>query len=87
MVEPRVRNSATRIPTLLIFDEATSNLDTQTAEQLAQTINKLKGEATIVFITHAVPRGLAVDEALRFGPRPTATPSPSQGDSVAKQIE
>jgi subfamily B ATP-binding cassette protein HlyB/CyaB len=56
-------------PKLLVFDEATSNLDTPTAESLAQTINKLKGEATIVFITHAVPRGLAVDEALRFGPR------------------
>jgi len=57
-------------PKLLIFDEATSNLDTQTADQLAQTINKLKGAATIVFIAHAVPRGLQVDEALRFGPRP-----------------
>jgi subfamily B ATP-binding cassette protein HlyB/CyaB len=57
-------------PKLLIFDEATSNLDAQTAEQLAQTINKLKGDATILFITHAVPRGLQVDEALRFGPRP-----------------
>ena len=56
-------------PKLLVFDEATSNLDAQTAESLAQTVNKLKGEATIVFITHAVPRGLAVDEALRFGPR------------------
>jgi subfamily B ATP-binding cassette protein HlyB/CyaB len=59
-------------PKLLIFDEATSNLDSETAEQLAQTINKLKGEATILFIAHAVPRGLQVDEALRFGPRPPA---------------
>jgi subfamily B ATP-binding cassette protein HlyB/CyaB len=56
-------------PKILIFDEATSNLDHQTAEQLAQTINKLKGAATIVFIAHIVPRGLQVDEALRFGPR------------------
>jgi subfamily B ATP-binding cassette protein HlyB/CyaB len=56
-------------PKILIFDEATSNLDQQTAEQLAQTINKLKGAATIVFIAHIVPRGLQVDEALRFGPR------------------
>ena len=54
-------------PKLLIFDEATSNLDTRTAESLAQTINTLKGGATIVFITHAVPRGLQVDTALRFG--------------------
>jgi len=56
-------------PKILIFDEATSNLDQQTAEQLAQTINKLKGAATIIFIAHVVPRGLQVDEALRFGPR------------------
>ena len=59
-----------RKPRLLIFDEATSNVDAQTAEQLARTINKLKGAATIVFIAHAVPRSLDVDEALRFGPRP-----------------
>jgi subfamily B ATP-binding cassette protein HlyB/CyaB len=63
-----------RKPKLLIFDEATSNVDTQTAEQLAQTINKLKGAATILFIAHAVPRGLDVDEALRFGPRPASVP-------------
>ena len=36
---------------------------------MGQTINKLKGAATIVFIAHIVPRGLQVDEALRFGPR------------------
>jgi subfamily B ATP-binding cassette protein HlyB/CyaB len=65
-------------PKLLLFDEATSNLDTQTAEQLAQTINKLKGAATIVFIAHAVPRGLQVDEALRFGPRPPVPPGPQE---------
>jgi subfamily B ATP-binding cassette protein HlyB/CyaB len=60
-------------PKLLIFDEATSNLDSQTAEQLALTINKLKGAATILFIAHAVPRALQVDEALRFGPRPVTS--------------
>ena len=72
-------------PKLLIFDEATSNLDNQTAEQLAQTINKLKGAATIVFIAHAVPRGLAVDEALRFGPRPPAPPENQANASVRSQ--
>jgi subfamily B ATP-binding cassette protein HlyB/CyaB len=30
-------------PKILIFDEAVSNLDQQTAEHFAQTINKLKG--------------------------------------------
>ncbi len=58
-------------PKVLIFDEATSNLDTKTAESLAQTINQLKGKATILFIAHAVPRGLQIDHALHFGPKPT----------------
>ncbi|MDO8789731.1 MAG: peptidase domain-containing ABC transporter [Sulfuritalea sp.] len=49
-------------PRVLIFDEAASNLDQHTAEQFARTINKLKGRATILFITHHVPRGLQVDE-------------------------
>ncbi len=56
-------------PKILIFDEATSNLDNHTAEQFAETVNQLKGSATILFIAHAVPQGLKVDEALRFGPR------------------
>jgi subfamily B ATP-binding cassette protein HlyB/CyaB len=60
-------------PKVLIFDEATSNLDPATAEQLAQTINQLKGKATILFIAHAVPRGLSVDKSLQFGaPRAAA---------------
>ena len=56
-------------PRALIFDEATSGLDQRTAESLAGTINQLKGMATIFFIAHQVPRGLAVDEAFRFGAR------------------
>jgi ATP-binding cassette, subfamily B, bacterial HlyB/CyaB len=56
-------------PRTLIFDEATSGLDSRTAENLAGTINQLKGSATIFFIAHQVPRGLAVDEAFRFGVR------------------
>jgi subfamily B ATP-binding cassette protein HlyB/CyaB len=72
-------------PKLLIFDEATSNLDVQTAEQLAQTINKLKGDATIVFITHAVPRGLQVDEALRFGPKPAPASDKAAGAGLREQ--
>jgi subfamily B ATP-binding cassette protein HlyB/CyaB len=56
-------------PRILIFDEATSGLDQRTAESLARTISQLKGSATILFIAHQVPRGLAVDEAFRFGAR------------------
>jgi subfamily B ATP-binding cassette protein HlyB/CyaB len=49
-------------PRILIFDEATSSLDAQTAERFAQTVNRLKGVATILFIAHQLPKGLAVDE-------------------------
>ena len=59
-------------PRILIFDEATSGLDQRTAESLARTISQLKGSATILFIAHQVPRGLAVDEAFRFGARAEA---------------
>jgi ATP-binding cassette, subfamily B, bacterial HlyB/CyaB len=49
-------------PRILIFDEAASNLDAQTAERFAQTVNRLKGKVTILFIAHQLPRGLQVDE-------------------------
>ncbi len=51
-------------PKLLIFDEATSSLDQQTAEHFAQTINKLKGNVGMLFITHQLPKGLSVDEVV-----------------------
>src|SRR6185295_12936423 len=54
-------------PKILIFDEATSNVDLATAEQLAQTINQIKGKATILFISHLVPRGLQVDRSVSLG--------------------
>jgi subfamily B ATP-binding cassette protein HlyB/CyaB len=54
-------------PKILIFDEATSSLDAQTAEHFAATINQLKGKVTMLFITHAMPRGLKVDEVVRIG--------------------
>jgi subfamily B ATP-binding cassette protein HlyB/CyaB len=54
-------------PRVLIFDEATSNLDNPTAESFAQTVNALKGKVTMLFIAHQLPRGLKVDEVLQFG--------------------
>jgi len=53
-------------PKILIFDEAVSNLDNQTAEHFAKTINKLKGKVTMIFITHQIPKGLQVDEVFSF---------------------
>ena len=57
-------------PTVLIFDEATSSLDQTTAEHLAVTINELKGRVSILFITHALPKGLNVDRIVNIGTRP-----------------
>lgn len=54
-------------PKILVFDEAVSNLDQQTAEHFAKTINKLKGKVTMIFITHQIPKGLQVDEVFSFG--------------------
>jgi subfamily B ATP-binding cassette protein HlyB/CyaB len=79
-------------PKVLIFDEATSNLDAQTSESFAQTINRLKGGVTILFIAHNLPRGLQVDEVLQFGPRvPTkagaapADPQPPKQMTVVEE--
>lgn len=54
-------------PRILIFDEATSNLDQQTAEHFAATVNQLKGKVSMIFITHQLPKGLQVDDVFRFG--------------------
>ena len=54
-------------PKVLIFDEATSALDAETAESFARTVNALKGKVTMLFITHALPRGLKIDEVLQIG--------------------
>ena len=53
-------------PKILIFDEATSGLDQDTAERFAATVNSLKGHVTMIFITHQVPKGLGVDEVMRL---------------------
>ncbi len=53
-------------PKILIFDEATSNLDSATAESFAKTINQLKGKVTMLFITHRVPAGLQVDATVEL---------------------
>ena len=54
-------------PRILIFDEATSSLDLPTAEHFCATVNQLKGKVTMLFITHALPKNLQVDEIVRIG--------------------
>jgi subfamily B ATP-binding cassette protein HlyB/CyaB len=58
-------------PKILIFDEATSSLDQQTAEHFASTINQLKGRVTMLFITHALPQNLMVDDEVKIGQQET----------------
>ena len=67
-------------PKVLIFDEATSNLDQHTAESFAQTVNQLKGKVTMLFIAHNLPRGLQVDEVMQFGARPAKAGAQAAGD-------
>ena len=55
-------------PEILIFDEATYNLDDHAAESFASTINNLNGTVTIVFIAHkVVPKRLLVNETITVG--------------------
>jgi subfamily B ATP-binding cassette protein HlyB/CyaB len=54
-------------PKILIFDEATSALDIATAEHFCATINQLKGKVTMLFITHALPKNLQIDEIVQIG--------------------
>ncbi|MBI1396708.1 MAG: ATP-binding cassette domain-containing protein [Betaproteobacteria bacterium] len=53
-------------PRVLIFDEATSHLDADTAQSLVQTVNALRGQVTVLFIAHSVPAGLLVDQVVRL---------------------
>jgi subfamily B ATP-binding cassette protein HlyB/CyaB len=58
---------------VLVFDEATSSLDVGVAEQLAGTINRMKGQQSMLYIAHLIPRGLQVDEMVRLGERAATT--------------
>ena len=69
-------------PSILVFDEATSNLDVETSEQFARTINQLKGSTTILFITHQAPRGLAFDAVVRLGGELAAASETNSGGVV-----
>ena len=53
-------------PKILIFDEATSNLDGETSEKFAATVNKLKGQVTMLFIAHQLPKTLQVDRVVKL---------------------
>ncbi len=73
-------------PKILVFDEATSSLDANTAEHFAATINQLKGKVSMLFITHAMPKNLLVDEVVRIGQGALSAVSDSN-DSPKKEAE
>ena len=52
-------------PKVLIFDEATSALDEATANAFAHTINSLRGKVSMLFVAHALPPALQVDQVYR----------------------
>ena len=47
-----IARALVRQPKLLILDEATSSLDERTEAEIAETVSKLKGNITILAITH-----------------------------------
>ncbi len=57
-------------PRVLLFDEATANLDRPTAESIAITINALRGKVAILVITHAPLDGLQADRVIDLGAGP-----------------
>jgi len=57
----------TYVATPILRVETASSLDQRTVEHFAKTINALKGQVTILFITYQVPKGLQVGEVFSFG--------------------
>lgn len=53
-------------PSILIFDEATSNLDDETANAFGETINQLRGRATILMIAHRLPMSIQTIETFEL---------------------
>ena len=43
-----------RNPEIIIFDEATSSLDVNTENQIIDDVNKLKGDRTIIIVSHKI---------------------------------
>jgi subfamily B ATP-binding cassette protein HlyB/CyaB len=58
-------------PKVLIFDEATSSLDPETARLFALTVNRLRGKVSLLFIAHALPPELNVDAVINIGSGPS----------------
>lgn len=56
-------------PSILIFDEATSNLDDETANDFGETVNQLRGKATILMIAHKIPESIDMTSTIALHTR------------------
>jgi ATP-binding cassette subfamily B protein AbcA/BmrA len=56
-----------RNPRILILDEATANLDAETESNLVNTLSQLKGQVTMVVVTHRQAFLKIADQELRLG--------------------
>jgi subfamily B ATP-binding cassette protein HlyB/CyaB len=71
-------------PKILIFDEATSSLDSETAEHFAKTVNQLRGKVAMIFITHQMPTSLAVDAVVHIGSQSGLAPRQNSNELIAE---
>jgi subfamily B ATP-binding cassette protein HlyB/CyaB len=54
-------------PRVLVFDEATTSLDAETTAAFVRTVTALRGNVTILFVTHAPIAMLTFDRVIRLG--------------------
>jgi ABC-type bacteriocin/lantibiotic exporter with double-glycine peptidase domain len=76
-------------PQVLSFDEATSALDAESDDHFAKAINGLEGSVMMLFITHALPRALCVDEVVHLSadgaPQPQVVPQFAPSAAAAEE--
>jgi ATP-binding cassette, subfamily B, bacterial len=56
-----------RDPKILIFDEATSSLDTQSTKEIYATLEKFHGKKTVIIITHHLSTIRNIDQVIVIG--------------------
>jgi len=71
-------------PKVLLFDEATSSLDKETAEAVGRTIEALRGQVTIVMIAHEVPGGVRVSRTVSLTNAPSSQPIHQAGNNAER---
>ena len=55
-----------RNPKVLILDEATSNLDHETEEKIVDSLAEIKGQTTVIAVTHRQALLRIADESLQL---------------------